>query len=142
MTQGLANSRRSVKGTGLKCDNVENTPTIPASSVGKGPSPGKGRTVSLPGYILAQTNNALLEATNLSKQTNPGEEEGEAIVKVNLAAAPCPHQRPLPPLGRKAFSLTPILQKDTVDTEVPQSVLSEPTLGSAKTERIKETAFL
>lgn len=80
MTQCLANSRHSVEGGGtrLKYDSVENAPTIPASSAGRGQLLGKGKTVSLLGYILAQTNNVLLEATNLYKQPNRAEEEGEA----------------------------------------------------------------
>lgn len=77
-SQCLANNRRSVegKGTGMKYDSVENAPTIPASSVGRGQLLGKEKTVSLLGYILAQTNNVLLEATNLYKPTNREEEGG------------------------------------------------------------------
>lgn len=62
-------------GTGQKRDEVLNAPTIPASSAGKGQLLGKGKAVGLPGDILAQTNNVLLEATNLYKQTSP-EEQG------------------------------------------------------------------
>ena len=63
-------------GTGLKYAKVENASTAPAPSLGKGQLLGKGKVASLPGYIPAQTNNVLLEATNLSKQTNSEEEEG------------------------------------------------------------------
>lgn len=55
---------------------MENAPTNPESSAGKGQLLGKGKAVSLPGYILALTNNVLLEATNLYKQTNREEEPG------------------------------------------------------------------
>lgn len=86
---------------------MENTPTIPAFSTGKGQLLGKGKAVSLPGYIQAQTNNVLLEATNLYKQTNLEEEEGRQFMKVNLAVAPHPYLTPTrcpsPPLLRKAF---------------------------------------
>lgn len=60
----------------MKYAKVENAPTFPASSAGKGQLLGKGKAVSLLGYTLAQTNNVLLEATNLYKQTNPEEEGG------------------------------------------------------------------
>ena len=63
-------------GTGLKYDNMENAPTIPAPPAGKGQVLGKVKAVSLLGYILAQTNNVLLEATNLYKQSNLDHEEG------------------------------------------------------------------
>lgn len=55
---------------------MENAPTIPAPAVGKGQLLGKGKAVGLLGYILAQTNNVLLEATNLYKQTDLDHEEG------------------------------------------------------------------
>lgn len=72
MTQCLAKSSEGGGGgIGLKYAKVENAPTIPASSAGNGQLLGKGKAVSLPGYILAQTNNVLLEATNLYKQANP-----------------------------------------------------------------------
>lgn len=38
-------------GTGLKYAKLENAPTIPVSSLGKGQLLGKGKVVSLPGYI-------------------------------------------------------------------------------------------
>ena len=93
----------------LRYAKVENAPTIPASSLGKGQLLGKRKAASLPGYILAQTNNVLLEATNLYKQTNPEEEEGEALHESNPGTGFLPHPAlsltppSLPPLFRKAF---------------------------------------
>lgn len=96
---------------------MENTPTIPAFSTGKGQLLGKGKAVSLPGYIQAQTNNVLLEATNLYKQTNLEEEEGEAIYesKPGRCSSPLPGARPHLSSGKLLFLIL-ILQKNAINT--------------------------
>lgn len=74
---------------------------------------GRGKAVSLLGYIPALTNNVLLEATNLFKQTNPEEEVDvgvrgrglQKVSKLNVAAAPSPLSA-LPPTSppQQSFS--------------------------------------
>ena len=108
--QKQTRSVREVGSGGLRYAKVENATSIPASSLGKGQLLGKRKAASLLGYILAQTNNVLLEATNLYKQTNPEEEEGEAPHESNPGIGFLPHPAlsltppTLPPLFRKAFS--------------------------------------
>lgn len=101
----------------MKYAQVENAPTIPAFSAGKRQLLGKGKAVSLSGYIQAQTNNVLLEATNLYKQTNLEEEEGETIYesKPDRCSPPPPGAHPHLSSGKLLFLIL-ILQKNAIDT--------------------------
>ena len=81
----------------LEYAKADNAPTIPASSLVKGQLLGKRKAASLQGYILAQTNNVLLEATNLYKPPNPEEEEGEAPPESSPGTGSLPHPPSLSP---------------------------------------------
>lgn len=59
----------------MKYAKVENAPQSQHPLWEKDNNLAKVKAVSLLGYILDQTNNVLLTATNLYKQISPGEEE-------------------------------------------------------------------
>lgn len=122
----------------MKYDSVENAPTIPASSAGRGQLLGKEKTVSLPGYILAQTNNVLLEATNLYKPTNREEEGGEAICESEPGSEGLPRPLPTSPGGNSNSAEKYRRHKWFHKAHR----VSPPFSQSMKTERMKDTAFL